>query len=61
MEPRWFRCEACEDYYCALHDMHVFECPCPNYEDCLDEGFDPYEEMADPPNIAMQMQRPITV
>ena len=39
---RWFKCEACDDYYCSLHDEHVFECLCPEYEDCLEQGFDPY-------------------
>jgi len=27
-EPVWVLCEACEDWYCTLHDLHVWECDC---------------------------------
>ena len=32
-EPVWFTCEVCEDWYCAIHDLHVAECDCPCIED----------------------------
>ena len=32
-EPVWVTCEACEDWYCALHDLHVWECDCPPIEE----------------------------
>jgi hypothetical protein len=32
-EPVWFTCEACEDWYCAIHDEHVSECICPPIEE----------------------------
>ncbi len=32
-EPVWFICEACEDWYCSLHDEHVSECICPPIEE----------------------------
>ena len=39
---RWFKCDLCEDYYCALHDKHAFECKCPTLEEFIAQGVDPY-------------------
>ncbi len=44
--PMWVKCEACDDYFCALHMEHVFECDCAAYEDMLEQGVDPYEDGA---------------
>ncbi len=32
----------CDDWVCESHRLHVFECPCPGYEDILGMGWDPY-------------------
>ena len=45
-DATWVECELCGDYWCRLHDMHVFECDCPCLEDLLPA--DPYE---DPPDV----------
>lgn len=43
---QWFKpCPGgCDEYVCREHATHVFECSCPPWEDCLDAGYDPYEE-----------------
>lgn len=38
VEPIWFKCEVCEDWYCSIHDKHVAECDCPSVEEW---SFDP--------------------
>lgn len=38
VEPVWFICEACEDWYCSIHQEHAGECICPDIEDW---AFDP--------------------
>jgi hypothetical protein len=47
-EAQWIECHMCEDYWCSVHVLHVFECPCPDYETMLfpedgSEGVNPYE------------------
>lgn len=40
----WEPCECCEEFWCNIHGMHVFECDCPP----IDEWErDPYEPLAD--------------
>ena len=34
----WIPCDSCEEYWCVTHQMHAFECPCPE----VDEVFWPY-------------------
>jgi hypothetical protein len=42
--PCWRRCPDCDDWWCMIHMMHVYECPCPGLEDWLETGIDPYED-----------------
>lgn len=55
----WFRCECCEDHYCRIHGMHVFECPCPPLEQWAKAGVDPYSpgSLWDGPLSAAQFAR----
>ena len=48
-EAQWIQCDGCDDKWCSVHHLHVFECPCPGIEDCLfpeddSKGFNPYIE-----------------
>jgi len=52
---QWIPCDNCDEYWCSIHWLHVFECACPGYEELLfpenietwrtnkSVGFDPYE------------------
>ncbi len=45
---QWIHCDNCDEYWCSIHWLHVFECACPGYEELLfpennSAGFDPYE------------------
>jgi len=37
--PAWIPCPDCEEFYCTIHQMHAYECPCPPIEQWL---VDPY-------------------
>jgi hypothetical protein len=41
--PRWIRCADCEEYFCRVHQQHVFECPCPSVDEKAAEGVDPFD------------------
>ena len=47
--PAWIPCDACQDWWCLIHDAHVFECPCPPLDEWAE---DPYLErpVQDPPS-----------
>jgi len=42
--PAWIQCPGCEDYWCTIHKVHVFECDCPDVYTCMENGWDPYVE-----------------
>lgn len=33
----------CDDWVCESHQLHVYECECPDLETFLDQGWNPYE------------------
>ncbi len=39
--PAWIPCPHCENFWCTLHGVHVFECPCPPIEEWES---DPYSD-----------------
>jgi|GEM_PF-6182638 len=39
--PAWVRC-VCGEWWCRVHDLHAFECDCPDLEGWEDLGVDPY-------------------
>ena len=50
-EAQWIRCDSCDDMWCSVHVLHVFECPCPDLEEMLfpengSVGVNPYDEFA---------------
>jgi hypothetical protein len=45
----WVQCPLCEDWWCQLHNEHVYECDCPPLEDLLPA--DPYD---DPPEVILR-------
>jgi hypothetical protein len=44
MMAAWTPCPCCENYWCNLHAMHAFECPCPPVGEW---DVDPYSAGAD--------------
>ena len=42
-QPAWGRCADCQEWWCNLHQKHVFECDCPPIEEW---AHDPYEPRA---------------
>jgi hypothetical protein len=34
----WIKCRNCDDFFCVVHDMHVYDCPCPPIEEFLNGG-----------------------
>ena len=40
-EPAWTRCHFCPEWWCVIHNLHAFECPCPPIEEW---EVDPYSE-----------------
>lgn len=41
--PPWTRCACCEDYWCHVHDEHVWECSCPALEIWAEADLSPYD------------------
>jgi DNA (cytosine-5)-methyltransferase 1 len=37
---RWIPCPCCDEYWCALHEQHAFECPCPPLENAELDGLE---------------------
>lgn len=31
--PAWEPCDGCDEFWCNIHEMHAFECPCPPIEE----------------------------
>lgn len=44
--PAWVPCLDCDEYWCRIHDEHVWECPCPGIEDGYLSA--PYDEGGPP-------------
>ncbi len=38
----WVQCECCEDFVCNIHQLHVFQCPCPPIDEWVEADHDPY-------------------
>ena len=43
MSPAWIPCPDCDDFFCTIHQEHVYDCACPELEAWIDRGVDPYE------------------
>ena len=42
-EPLWIPCKDCEDWWCTVHHLHVFECECEDLDSfILNRNLDPY-------------------
>ena len=41
--PLWEQCECCEDFLCNLHEVHVYDCACPDIDKFAELGIYPYE------------------
>lgn len=41
--PAWVTCECCDDYWCAFHQQHAYDCACPGIDDWSTLGLSPYE------------------
>ncbi len=39
--PAWIPCPHCESFWCTLHGVHVYDCPCPPIEEW---DIDPYSD-----------------
>jgi hypothetical protein len=37
----WVPCGGCSDYYCIRHEMHAYDCDCPEIQDW---DSDPYSD-----------------
>jgi len=42
-KPAWIPCPDCDDYWCTLHQCHVYDCECPDVEVWAKRGVWPYE------------------
>jgi DNA (cytosine-5)-methyltransferase 1 len=42
----WMPCPDCDDYWCRLHGMHAYDCPCPAIDVWAAQGLSPYEASA---------------
>lgn len=40
----WYPCPDCEDYLCAIHNVHAHDCSCPTIETWCEDGMLPYDE-----------------
>ena len=48
-QPAWIKCEACDDFYCTVHHMHVYDCDCPPIDEW---DIDPYSGTLPGPKAA---------
>ena len=39
--PAWVPCPLCQEWWCAIHQQHAADCPCPPIEEW---PVDPYQE-----------------
>jgi len=35
LKIKWILCESCEDWFCIIHNTHVYECDCLPIEDWI--------------------------
>lgn len=42
--PAWVRCETCDDFWCAYHGLHAYDCRCPAIDEWAAIGLDPYSD-----------------
>lgn len=40
--PAWTECPDCGDFWCNLHGMHAYDCPCPPVDDWAEQNLSPY-------------------
>lgn len=40
--PAWIPCSDCDEFWCAIHNKHVADCPCPPIEAWVRRKIDPY-------------------
>jgi len=41
----WVLCRGgCDDYWCTIHKLHVYDCECPGIDVWVDAGAWPYRE-----------------
>lgn len=42
-EAVWVKCPSgCDDFYCTVHDQHVYDCRCPSIDVWAAHSLDPY-------------------
>ena len=41
--PAWIECPDCDDFWCALHGMHAYDCPCPSVDEWAEYDLSPYD------------------
>ncbi len=41
--PRWIKCPCCDDYWCQIHQLHVYDCECVPVDDLAAAGVDPFD------------------
>lgn len=57
--PRWIPCPDCDDFYCTVHRMHVYDCPCRGIEYWARRNISPYDEAGKPmPKAKAQADTP---
>lgn len=37
----WTPCEDCDEYWCNIHQEHVFECDCPGIDEWVVDPYSP--------------------
>lgn len=42
IKPIWERCNCCDDFICNLHEVHVYDCACPEIDVWIELTIDPY-------------------
>jgi hypothetical protein len=43
--PAWIVCACGHDVFCVIHQMHVMDCACPDYDDWKPLDIDPFKPM----------------
>ena len=39
----WAECPDCGDFWCSLHGMHAYDCPCPSIDEWAEYDLSPYD------------------
>ena len=55
--PLWIECDMCEEWWCSLHDSHVFDCICPGIEELVEFGVDPYSTPKSDPKVLLAIAK----